>query len=135
MSQKVEKVKKGRGRDQRQKSKSPKFKIWTFDKKGGSPDFQVFPNVNEDFKYFSWTKNKLVLKWFLGNFKSFKFFFFLNGELPKFRISNFSQIILGDRGSTKLWTFSTFCDFFFWRLPLFDKNFLYKFFFFIKISF
>ena len=46
-----------------------------------------FPNVNEDFKCFSWTKIKLVLKGFLGNFKCFKLMFlFLRGG-PK--IQNF----------------------------------------------
>ena len=47
--------------------------------KGGHISF-FFLNVNVDFKCFSWTKNELVLKWFLGNFKCFKLMFlFLRG--------------------------------------------------------
>ena len=36
--------------------------------------FRIFPNVNVDFKCFSWTKNKLVLKSFLGNFECLKLY-------------------------------------------------------------
>ena len=100
MSQKVEKVQKG-GRGQHKKSKSPKFGL--FDKMWGRLYFYFFPNVNVDFKCFRWTKNKLVLKWFLGNFECFKLMFFLlrGGGLPKFKIfpiSNFSQIRSEGRG-------------------------------------
>ena len=44
--------------------------------------------------YFRWTKNKLVLTQFLGNYKYFKLLFF-EGEFTKFEIfpiSNLSQI-------------------------------------------
>ena len=41
--------------------------------KFGLFDIFIFsPNVNVDYKCLRWTKNKLVLKWFLGNFKCFK---------------------------------------------------------------
>ena len=56
MSQKAEKV------------QNSKFGL--FDKMGGRLYFNFFPNVNVDFKCFRWAKNKLVLKWFLGNFTS-----------------------------------------------------------------
>ena len=78
---------------------------------GGESRFSgFFPNVNVNFKCFTWTKNKLVLKWFLGNFKCFKLMFFFseggfqNQKFSQFQIfpelgpggghliSNFSQI-------------------------------------------
>ena len=48
--------------------------------------FRFFPNLNVDFKCFSWTKSNLVLYWFLGNFKCFKLIFFVRGGFPKFNI-------------------------------------------------
>ena len=45
--------------------------------------FIFFPNSNAHFRYFSWRKNKLVLKWFLGNFKCFKLMFHIWGGVPK----------------------------------------------------
>ena len=49
MSPKVEKVEKGG--DQRRKSKSPQFKMWPFDKRGGGGHiFRFFPNLNVDSK-------------------------------------------------------------------------------------
>ena len=76
---------------------------------GGGHIFSIFPNVNEHFRYFSLRKNKVVLKWFLGNFKCFKpMFLFLRG-FPKFKIfpiSNFSQ--LGLRGGIKFPIFPKF---------------------------
>ena len=35
--------------------------------------FGLFDKSNVHFRYFSWRKNKSVLKWFLGNFKCFNF--------------------------------------------------------------
>ena len=65
--------------------------------------------INVDFKSFSWTKNKLVLMWFLCNFKCFKLMFlFLRGWLSKFKIfpiSNFSQI-KSNRGAHQICSFS-----------------------------
>ena len=55
--------------DQHLKIKKSKFQNLDFLIKGG------FPNVNVDFRCFSWTKIKLVLKWFLGYFMCFKIFF------------------------------------------------------------
>ena len=45
-------------------------------KEGGRPYFPFFPTVNADFKRFSSTKNKLILKYILGNFKCVKLMFF-----------------------------------------------------------
>ena len=45
-------------------------------REGGGHIIIIFPNVNVEFKCFSWTKNKLILKWFLGNFKCFKLMVF-----------------------------------------------------------
>ena len=63
MSQKVEKVQKGGGgvSDENQNIHNSKFGL--FDKRGGGAQmFRFFPNANVDFKCFSCTKNKLVLK-------------------------------------------------------------------------
>ena len=82
MSQKVEKVQKGGGRGQLRRSKSPQFKMWTFwQEEGGGHIFIFFPNVNAHIKYFSWRKNKLVLKWFLGNFKCSKLMFLFQKKI------------------------------------------------------
>ena len=49
------------------KSKSPKFKIWTFwDEVGGGPDFQVFPNANAS------VEKKISL--FYSDFPNFPYF-------------------------------------------------------------
>ena len=65
------------------------------------PYFRFFPNVKADFKYFSWTKNMLVLNLFLGNFKCFKLMF---------QSSKHSGGGGGGLGQKKLWTFPTFRD-------------------------
>ena len=77
-------------------------KCGLFDKRGGGGHiFIFFPNVNAHFRYFSWRKNKLVLKWFLGKFKCFKLIYiFWHGGWG-----------LGGGGWKQLWTFSTFPDF------------------------
>ena len=75
MSQKVEKVHKGGGGVSKKHQKVQNSKFGLFDKRGGGHIFIFFPNSNAHFRYFSWRKNKLVLKWFLGNFKCFKFMF------------------------------------------------------------
>ena len=64
-----------------QKVQNSKFGL--FDKRGGGHIFIFFPNSNAHFRYFSWRKNKLVLKWFLGNFKCFKLMFHIWGGVPK----------------------------------------------------
>ena len=88
MSKKVEKVQKGgRISEKNQKVQNSKFRL--FDKKGGRYIFIFFPNVNVHFKYFSWRKNKLVLKWFLGNFKCFKLMFFFWGGPQNSKFSQF----------------------------------------------
>ena len=62
------------------KSKKSKIRNLNFLIRGGEGYiFIFFPNVNEDFKYFSWIKNKLVLKWFLVNFKCFLSIDFFRG--------------------------------------------------------
>ena len=63
-----------------QKVQNSKFGL--FDRRGGHI-FIFFPNSNAHFRYFSWKKNKLVLKWFLGNFKCFKLMFHIWGGVPK----------------------------------------------------
>ena len=53
--------------------------------------FIFFPNVNAHFKHFSWTKSKLVLKWFLDNFECFKLIFLvLWGVLNIQNFANFN---------------------------------------------
>ena len=111
MSQKVVKV-----------QKIKKSKIQNFDfliRRGGAIFWFFPPNVNVDVKCFSWTKNKLVLKWFLGNFKCFKHMFF--SWFPKFKIfpiSNFSQIQKGPKhpggggDQENCWLFPLFVTFF-----------------------
>ena len=76
------------GERDRQKKINSKFGLLI--RGGGGYILIFFPNVNEVFKCFSWTKYKLVLKWFLGTFKCFKLmFFFWRGEGSK--NSKFSQ--------------------------------------------
>ena len=83
MSQKVEKVQKGGGGSAQKIKKSTIQYGDFFDKWGVGQIFRFFPNINVDFKCFSWTKNKLVLKWFLCNFKCFKLMFHFWGGVPK----------------------------------------------------
>ena len=111
---------------------------------GGGHIFICFPNPNAHFRYFSCRKNKLVLKWFLGNFKCFELMLFSEGEgsqnskfsqfqifpklgpkgggikFPTFPKSKKVQIILGEGGggSNKLGTFALFVIFFFLMAPL-----------------
>ena len=104
---------------------------------GGRSRFSVFfQNDNVDFKCFRWTKNKLVLKWFLGNFKCCKLkFHVLRGGSENSNFSQFQiflklgtrgvikfqilpkfkevQIILGEGGVKKIVDFSTFWDIFY----------------------
>ena len=78
MSQKAEKVSAG---DQ----KVHNLKCGLFYKRGVGHIFIFSPNVNAQFRYFSLRKNKLVLKWFLGNFKCFKLMFHIWGGVPKIK--------------------------------------------------
>ena len=60
----------------RWKSRSPKFKIWTFwDEGGGARIFRFFQNLNVDFRCCSWTKISKFYSNFLGNLKCFKLIF------------------------------------------------------------
>ena len=115
----------------------------------GGGGVRVFPIINIDCKCFSWRKNELVLKWFLGNFKCFKVMFFSEGcsqnskfsqfqifpkldprgggaKFPIFPNSKKSKTSWGREGSRKLWTFSTFCVIFFRWLPQGNVQVLYK---------
>ena len=67
---------------------------------GGVSGFSVFsPNVNIDSKCFSWTKNKLVLKWFLGNFNCVNLMFFSEAGSQNSKFSWFQMFAkLGLRG-------------------------------------
>ena len=56
MSQKVEKVQKGEGGVSDRNKKVHNLKCGIFDKSGGCNIFLFFPNVNVEFKCFSWTK-------------------------------------------------------------------------------
>ena len=90
VSQKVEKVQKGGGGVRKKIKKSKIRKLDFLIRGGGGYIFIFFPYVNIDFKCFSWTKNKLVLKWFLCNFKCFKLLFlFWGGGSQKSEISMF----------------------------------------------
>ena len=62
MSQNMEKVQKGGGGESTKNPKVQNLKFGLFD------IFIFFPNSNAHFRYFSWGQNKLVLKWFLGDF-------------------------------------------------------------------
>ena len=119
MSQKVEKVQKG-GEESAQKRKKSTIQNLDFSTRGGEAIFSFFfSNVYADFKCFSWTKNKLFIKWFLGNFKCYGFFW---GGVPKIKIfTNFDffpklkkvQNILEERGGQEnSGLFSTFSDIF-----------------------
>ena len=72
MSQKVEKFHKGGGGSAKNIKKSKIRNLDFLIRGGGGHIFIFFPNVNAHFRYFSWRENKVVLKWFLGNFKCFK---------------------------------------------------------------
>ena len=81
--EKWKKSKRG-GRGQRRRSKKSTIQNVDFLIRGGGGHiFIFFPNVNAHFKYFRLKKNKLVLKWFLGNFKCFKLMFHIWGGVPK----------------------------------------------------
>ena len=68
MSQKVEKVQKGAEGSAKEIIKSTIQNVDFLTREGGGHILIFSPNVNADFKCFSWTKNKWFLKWFLGNF-------------------------------------------------------------------
>ena len=60
------------GEGSEQEIKKSKIRNLDFFIRGeGGHIFNFFPNSNVHFRYFSWRKNNLVLKWFLGNFKGF----------------------------------------------------------------
>ena len=123
------------GRVSSENQKVHNSKCGLFDKRWWGQIFRFFPNVNVDFRCLSWTKNNLVLNWFLGNFKCFKPNFFRRVGVHKFKISpisNFSQIrnkggghqisnssqiqkspkhpAGGGRGQENYGLFSTFCN-------------------------
>ena len=130
------------GRVSSENQKVHNSKCGLFDKRWWGQIFRFFPNVNVDFRCLSWTKNNLVLNWFLGNFKCFKPNFFRRVGVHKFKISpisNFSQIrnkgggssnfqffpnskksktsCRRGEGSRKLWTFFHFLQqFLIWKL-------------------
>ena len=136
MSQKVEKVQKGGGKGSALEIKKSTIQNVDFLIRGGSHIYTCFPNVNAHLIYFSWRKNKLVLKWFLGTFQCFKLTFLVlrggsetsnffhfqifpklgtKGGVVKFQIfPKFKkvQIILGEGrgGVKKIVDFSTIWD-------------------------
>ena len=112
MSQKVEKVQKGGGGISIRNQIVHNSKCGLFDKMGGGHIFILFPNVNADFEYFSWTE--LVLKWFLGHSKCFKIMLLLLRGVSKMqkeaRLSDFDKVSAGISG---FWLVHTF-----WMLTL-----------------
>ena len=115
---------KGRGGVSSKNQKVQNSKFGLFDKRGGGVRiFIFFPNVNAHFRYFSWRENKVVLKWFLGNFKCFKLkFHVLRGvpkiqSFPNFKFFQRRQIFDGNNGFL-----AKFYPFFWWSSFLYAKN-------------
>ena len=89
------------------KWKKSKIQNLDFLIRGGEPYFHFFPNVNAHFRYFSWRENKVVLKWFLGNFKCFKLkFHVLRGGSENSKFSQFQNFPkVGTRGARQISNF------------------------------